>query len=85
MKMETPPTTNSMNRSPVRLGFLLNGNFRDPRFDGSTARPENPARKFLNEKKAKMKEPSTLISWGFLLVEYHKKPEYQAALQSSPK
>jgi len=26
-----------------------------------------------------------LIGWGFRLVEYHKKPEYQAALQASPK
>jgi phenylalanine-4-hydroxylase len=41
--------------------------------------------KFLNEKKAKTKDLSTLISWGFRLVEYHKKPEYQAALQASPK
>ena len=41
--------------------------------------------KFLNEKKAKTKDLSTLISWGFRLVDYHKKPEYQAALQASPK
>jgi phenylalanine-4-hydroxylase len=41
--------------------------------------------KFLNEKKAKTKDLSTLISWGFRLVAYHKKPEYQAALQASPK
>jgi phenylalanine-4-hydroxylase len=41
--------------------------------------------KFLNERKAKTKDLSTLISWGFRLVEYHKKPEYQAALQGSPK
>jgi phenylalanine-4-hydroxylase len=41
--------------------------------------------KFLNERKAKTKDLSTLISWGFRLVEYHKKPEYQAALQASPK
>ncbi len=41
--------------------------------------------KFLNEKKAKTKDLSTLISWGFRLVEYHKKPEYQAALHASPK
>ena len=34
--------------------------------------------KFLNEKKAKTKDLSTLISWGFRLVDYHKKPEYQA-------
>jgi hypothetical protein len=39
--------------------------------------------KFLNEKKTK--DLSTLISWGFRLVEYHKKPEYQAALHASPK
>jgi phenylalanine-4-hydroxylase len=41
--------------------------------------------KFLNERKARTKDLSTLISWGFRLVGYHKKPEYQAALQSSPK
>src|SRR6266446_4206384 len=41
--------------------------------------------KFLNQKKATTKDLSTLIGWGFRLVEYHKKPEYQAALQASPK
>ena len=41
--------------------------------------------KFLNEKKAKTKDLSTLIGWGFRLVEYHKKPEYQATLHASPK
>src|SRR5215510_2240094 len=41
--------------------------------------------KFLNEKMAKTKDLSTLISWGFRLVDYHKKPEYQATLQASPK
>jgi phenylalanine-4-hydroxylase len=41
--------------------------------------------KFLNEKKAKTKDLSTLISWGFRLVDYHKKPESQAALEASPK
>ena len=41
--------------------------------------------KFLNETKAKTKDLSTLISWGFRLVEYHKKPEYQAALHASSK
>src|ERR1043166_2618316 len=40
---------------------------------------------FLKEKKAKTKDLSTLISWGFRLVDYHKKPEYQAALHASPK
>src|SRR5690348_14533005 len=39
---------------------------------------------FLNEKKAGTKDLSTLISWGFRLVEYHKQPGYQAVLQSSP-
>ena len=34
--------------------------------------------KFLNQKKATTKDLSTLIGWGFRLVEYHKKPEYQA-------
>jgi phenylalanine-4-hydroxylase len=41
--------------------------------------------KFLNEKKAATKDLSTLIGWGFRLVEYHKKPEYQAVLHASPK
>ena len=41
--------------------------------------------KFLNDKKAQTKDLTTLIGWGFRLVEYHKKPEYQAALQASPK
>jgi phenylalanine-4-hydroxylase len=41
--------------------------------------------KFLNAKKASTKDLSTLIGWGFRLVEYHKKPEYQAALHASPK
>src|SRR6266446_6492013 len=41
--------------------------------------------KFLNNKKAQTKDLTTLIGWGFRLVEYHKKPEYQAALQASPK
>jgi phenylalanine-4-hydroxylase len=41
--------------------------------------------KFLNQKKAQTKDLTTLIGWGFRLVEYHKRPEYQAALQASPK
>jgi phenylalanine-4-hydroxylase len=41
--------------------------------------------KFLNEEKAKTKDLSTLVSWGFRLVEYHKKPEYQAVLHASAK
>jgi phenylalanine-4-hydroxylase len=41
--------------------------------------------KFLNDKKAQTKDLTTLIGWGFRLVEYHKKPEFQAALQASPK
>jgi phenylalanine-4-hydroxylase len=40
--------------------------------------------KFLNDKKTKTKDLSTLIGWGFRLVDYHKKPEYQGALQASP-
>jgi len=40
---------------------------------------------FLNEKKTKTKDLSTLISWGFRLVEYHNKPEYQTALHASSK
>jgi phenylalanine-4-hydroxylase len=55
--------------------------------DTTDQQPELKARveKFLNEKKTKTKDLSTLISWGFRLVEYHKKPEYQATLHSSPK
>jgi phenylalanine-4-hydroxylase len=41
--------------------------------------------KFLNQKKATTKDFSTLISWGFRLVEYHKKPEYRATMQASSK
>jgi phenylalanine-4-hydroxylase len=41
--------------------------------------------KFLNEKTAKSKDLTTLIGWGFRLVEYHKKPEYQAVLHGSAK
>jgi hypothetical protein len=41
--------------------------------------------KFLDDKKAQTKDLTTLISWGFRLVEYHKKPEYQATLHASPK
>jgi phenylalanine-4-hydroxylase len=40
--------------------------------------------RFLNEKKASTKDLSTLIGWGFRLVEYHKKPEYQAKVHASP-
>jgi phenylalanine-4-hydroxylase len=41
--------------------------------------------KFLTEKKASTKDLSTLIGWGFRLVEYHKKPEYQAKVHASSK
>jgi len=49
--------------------------------------PELKARieKFLNNKKTSTKDLSTLISWGFRLVEYHKKPEFQATLHALPK
>ncbi len=40
---------------------------------------------FLEQKKATTKDLSTLIGWGFRLVEYHKKPEYQSAMQGSKK
>ncbi len=40
---------------------------------------------FLNEKKSSTNDLSTLISWGFRLVEYHKKPEYQATMHAAPK
>ena len=55
--------------------------------DTTDRQPELKAKieKFLKDTKAKSKDLSTLISWGFRLVEYHKKPEYQAALQGSPK
>jgi phenylalanine-4-hydroxylase len=41
--------------------------------------------RFLNQKKASTKDLSTLIGWGFRLVEYHKKPEYQTTMHASPK
>jgi phenylalanine-4-hydroxylase len=55
--------------------------------DTTNQQPELKSRieKFLNTKKAQTKDLTTLIGWGFRLVEYHKKPEYQAALQASPK
>ena len=55
--------------------------------DTTEQQPEVKARieKFLNQKKAETKDLTTLISWGFRLVEYHKKPEYQAALAASRK
>jgi phenylalanine-4-hydroxylase len=55
--------------------------------DTTAQQPELKARidKFLNQKKVSAKDLETLISWGFRLVEYHKKPEYQAALHASPK
>jgi phenylalanine-4-hydroxylase len=55
--------------------------------DTTNQQPELKAKieKFLNNKKAQTKDLTTLIGWGFRLVEYHKKPEYQAALQASPK
>ena len=55
--------------------------------DATNQQPELKAKieRFLNEKKTKTKDLSTLIGWGFRLVEYHKKPEYQAALHASPK
>ncbi len=55
--------------------------------DTTNQQPDLKSRieKFLNNKKAQTKDLTTLIGWGFRLVEYHKKPEYQAALQASPK
>ncbi len=55
--------------------------------DVTGQQPELKAKidKFLKEKKAATKDFETLISWGFRLVEYHKQPDFQAALQSSPK
>src|SRR5882724_4600587 len=55
--------------------------------DTTEKQPELKTRieKFLNERKVKTKDLSTLISWGFRLVEYHNKPEYQAAVHASPK
>ncbi|MEP7015399.1 MAG: aromatic amino acid hydroxylase [Verrucomicrobiota bacterium] len=55
--------------------------------DTTVQQPELKAKieKFLNNKKATSKDFSTLIGWGFRLVEYHKKPEYQAALHALPK
>jgi phenylalanine-4-hydroxylase len=55
--------------------------------DTTNQQPELKARveQFLNDKKTQTKDLTTLISWGFRLVEYHKKPEYQAALAASKK
>jgi phenylalanine-4-hydroxylase len=55
--------------------------------DTTDQQPELKAKieKFLNEKKASTKDLWTLISWGFRLVEYHKRPEYQAAVHASSK
>jgi phenylalanine-4-hydroxylase len=55
--------------------------------DTTDQQPKLKARveKFLNEKKAKTKDLSTLVGWGFRLVEYHKKPEYLAVLHASAK
>src|SRR6266850_448435 len=55
--------------------------------DVTNQQPELKAKieKFLNQKKAQTKDLTTLIGWGFRLVEYHKKPEYQAALAASRK
>ena len=55
--------------------------------DETEQQPELKTRveKFLNEKKAKTKDLSTLIGWGFRLVEYHKKPEYQAMVNAPSK
>jgi phenylalanine-4-hydroxylase len=52
---------------------------------GQQSELKSKIEKFLNEKKSKTKDLSTLIGWGFRLVEYHQKPEYQAALHASPK
>jgi phenylalanine-4-hydroxylase len=53
--------------------------------DTANQQPQLKARieKFLNEKKAATKDLSTLITWGFRLVEYHQRPEYQAKLHAS--
>jgi len=55
--------------------------------DTTDQQPELKTRieRFLNNKKTSTKDLSTLISWGFRLVEYHKKPEYQATLHASPR
>ena len=55
--------------------------------DTTDQQPELKAKieKFLSDKKTSTRDLSTLIGWGFRLVDYHKKPEYQAALHASPK
>jgi len=55
--------------------------------DEAAEQPElkDKIEKFLKEKKTTTKDFETLINWGFRLVEYHKKPEYQATMQASPK
>ena len=53
--------------------------------DETAQQPELKSKieKFLNDKKAKTRDLSTLIGWGFRLVEYHKKPESHAALHAT--
>lgn len=55
--------------------------------DVTEQQPELKAKidKFLNDKKTATKDLATLISWGFRLVEYHKQPDFMAAMQASPK
>jgi phenylalanine-4-hydroxylase len=55
--------------------------------DETELQPELKAKvqKFLENKKATSKDLSTLISWGFRLVEYHKKPDAQPTMHPSPK
>src|SRR6266513_2928977 len=55
--------------------------------DVTNQQPELRAKieKFLSNKKATPKAFSTLLDRGSRLVDYHKKPEYQAALHASPK
>jgi phenylalanine-4-hydroxylase len=55
--------------------------------DMTEQQPELKAKieKFLNDKKSQTKDLTTLISWGFRLVEYHKQPDFQAAMAASRK
>src|SRR5438445_952210 len=41
--------------------------------------------KFLNQKKATTKDLSTLISWGFRMAEYQKRPESQRTRRAAPR
>ena len=62
----------------------LDGDLRNSRRDRTT-RPQSKDRHLPEREKGDDERISTLIEWGFRLVKYHKKPEYQATMHASPK